>query len=153
MKTAASFASLSKYHDELDRLFDGHQRALLASDLGLALARLTKFGGELDSHIDFEERRLLPLYADLGAETAGGTLEIFQAEHEKLRDSVRQLIQKTELLYPSSDLPGAILQLLTDEAAFKGLFHHHAVREQKQLFARLDERTTEEERETWLAAM
>jgi hypothetical protein len=34
MKTAPSFASLSKYHDELDRLFDGHQRALLASDIG-----------------------------------------------------------------------------------------------------------------------
>jgi iron-sulfur cluster repair protein YtfE (RIC family) len=151
MKPAPSFASLSKVHDELDRLFESHQRALLASDIDAALALLAKFVMELGNHIDFEERRLLPLYADQGGETAGATLEIFQAEHRKLRESIEKLTRQTESLYTSPDLQGDILGLLNDEAGFKGILHHHVAREQKQLFPRLDERTTEEERETWLA--
>ena len=151
MKTPASFASLSQEHKELERLFDNHQRALLASDVGSAVAALTKFQSRLEAHIEFEERRLLPLYADKGAETAGGTLELFQAEHRKLRETVHVLIQKTELLYTAHDLPGAILELMTEETSYKGLFHHHVVREERQLFPRLDERTTPEERETWLS--
>jgi len=151
MKPATSFASLSKHHKELEGLFDTHQRALLTSDIDLALAALSKFRGDLEHHIDFEERRLLPAYADHGGETAGGTLELFQAEHRKLRDSIASLTQRTEQLFTSADLPGSILALLSDEAAFKGLFHHHMAREQKFLFPRLDERTTEKERDTWLS--
>lgn len=151
MKTTPSFTSLVARHKELEHQFDVHQRALLASDIGAAVAALTEFQSQLQAHIDFEERRLLPLYADTQAETAGGTLEIFQAEHRKLREGVHALIQKTELLYTSHDLSGAILQLLSDETSFKGLFQHHAVREQSQLFPRLDERTTEEERKLWLS--
>jgi iron-sulfur cluster repair protein YtfE (RIC family) len=150
MKTTLSFSSLSAEHEELERSFDSHQRALLSSDIGSAIAALTKFQSQLEQHIDFEERRLLPLYADKCAEIIGGTLEILQAEHRKLREDVHTLIQKAELLYTSHDLPGAILQLLTEETTFKGLFQHHAVREERQLFPRLDERTTPEERQMWL---
>ena len=151
MKTAATFASLSHYHEELDQLFDSHQRGLLGSDIDLALTALSKFSSELGNHIDFEEKRLLPLYADQGADVPGGTLEIFQAEHRKLREGVANLIQRTEQLYAMPDLPGGILALLSDEAVFKNLFHHHTTREQKILFPRLDERSTKKERETWLA--
>jgi hemerythrin-like domain-containing protein len=153
MKTTTSFTSLSRHHDELYILFDSHQRALLAGDLDLALTALDEFTNKLEGHIDFEERRLLPLYADKVAEAPGATLELFQAEHRKLRESVRTLVRETKLLRSSSDLPGAILRLLDDEVAFKGLLHHHAAREQRQLFPRLDERTTEEERKMWLGGM
>ena len=151
MKTPPSFTSLIRRHQELEHLFDQHQRALLASDISAAVAALTTFQRALESHIDFEQRRLLPLYADKAAETAGATLEIFQAEHRKLRESVHMLLQKTELLYTSHDLPGAILELLTEETTFRGLLHHHAAREQSHLFPRLDERTTPEERAMWLS--
>jgi hemerythrin-like domain-containing protein len=151
MNTATSFTALSKCHDELERLFDRHQRALLASDIDRAVATLAKFGAELEHHIDFEERRLLPLYADQGAETAGGTLQIFQAEHRKLRDSAADLTRRIQLLHASADTPGDILALLDQESAFKRLFRHHAAREKKLLFPRLDERATEEERRTWLS--
>jgi hemerythrin-like domain-containing protein len=150
MKPAPLFASLSKVHDDLDRLFDSHQRSLLASDINAALGTMRKFGRDLKRHIDFEERRLLPLYADQAAETAGAALEIVQVEHRKLRDGIEKLIHRTESLHSATDLPGAILELLTDEALFKGLFHLHFGREQKTLFPRLDERATEEERKTWL---
>jgi iron-sulfur cluster repair protein YtfE (RIC family) len=149
--TTTSFSSLSKVHAELDRLFNRHQRALFASDVDTALETLKTFGGKLNRHIDYEEHRLLPLYADQGAETAGATLEIFQAEHRKLRDGLTKLTRTTEELSVSEDLTGSILALLDEETAFKGLLHHHASREQNLLFPRLDERTTEEERKMWLA--
>jgi hypothetical protein len=38
MNTTPSFASLSAQHEELEREFDAHQRALLASDVGAAVA-------------------------------------------------------------------------------------------------------------------
>lgn len=151
MKKAPLFASLSQQHEALDRLFDSHQRGLFAGDIDLALAALSKFSGDLERHIEFEERRVLPLYADQAAETPGATLEIVQAEHRKLQDGVATLIRRTEELFEAPDLPGAILALLSEEAMFKSLFHHHAAREEKILFPRLDQLSTEEERQTWLS--
>lgn len=146
MRDSVSFSSLVGEHAELDRLFNSHQRALLARNVDTALAVLTTFGDELTSHMDYEEEKLLPLYADLGAETAGGTLQIFQAEHRKLREDIASLTRHTEALYSSGDILGSILSLLDEEAMFKGLFHHHALRERNLLFPRLDERTTEDQR-------
>ena len=48
-----------------------------------------------------------------GGETEGATLEIFLSEHRKLREQADKLIAKTQALF----------------ALFKGLFHHHALRE------------------------
>jgi hemerythrin-like domain-containing protein len=112
MSESVSFSVLTKDHAELNRLFDGHQRALFAKDLDVAIRSIELFKTELDRHIDFEEHRLLPLYADKGGETSGGTLEIFQAEHRKLRESIRNLETKTEALsldiHVSPDLNGMI---------------------------------------------
>ena len=93
---------------------------------------------------------MLPLYADQGTVTAGETLKILQAEHRKLRHDIASLIQRTEQLFKSVDLPGSTLELLSDEVEFKNLFHHHVDREQKVLFPQLDERAAEEDREARL---
>jgi hemerythrin-like domain-containing protein len=150
MSESVSFSVLTKDHAELNRLFDGHQRALFAKDLDVAIRSIEMFKTELDRHIDFEEQRLLPVYTDKGGETAGGTLELFQAEHRKLGEGIRNLETKSEALRTSTDLVGSILALLDEEALFKGLLHHHALREQNLLFPRLDERTTDQERMLWL---
>ena len=147
---AHSFSSLVGEHAELARLFNSHQRALLERNVGTALAVLNTFGDELYDHIDYEEHALLPLFAAEGGETEGATLRIFQAEHRKLREDTAKLTRKTEQLSSSSDLMGSILSLLDEESMFKGLFHHHALREKNLLFPRLDERTTEEQRERLL---
>lgn len=102
MKTGPSFASLSQQHQNLDRLFDSHQRGLFASD------------------------------------TRSGTCGAIE-------------VCRTNELFATTDLPGATIALLNDEAMFKSLFHHHGSREEKILFPRLDQRSTEEERETWLS--
>jgi hemerythrin-like domain-containing protein len=109
------------------------------------------FGDEIYEHIEYEEKTLLPVFAEEGGETEGATLEIFLSEHRKLREQADKLIAKTQVLFASTDLMGSIIALMDDEALFKGLFHHHALREKNLLFPRLDERTTEEQRERLLA--
>jgi iron-sulfur cluster repair protein YtfE (RIC family) len=141
-----SFSLLEREHAELEHLLDSHQRALLNKNIGTAVAALNTFGDELEQHIEYEEETLLPYYAEHGGETEGGTLTIFQAEHQKLREESVRLAAKTHALYSSKDVMGSILELLDEEAMFKGLFRHHALREKNLLFPRLDERTTEEQR-------
>ncbi len=142
-----TFSSLLSEHDDLGALFDKHQRALLARDVGTALAVITRFENALDRHITYEDEVLLPLYAAKRAETEGGSLPIFRAEHRKLQETAAKLAQSTGALYMSPDMLGAILKLLDEEALFKGLFHHHALREENLLFPRLDAFTSEAERE------
>jgi iron-sulfur cluster repair protein YtfE (RIC family) len=151
-KYAHSFSCLIGEHAELERLFDSHQRALLERNVGAAAAVLKAFDDELCEHIDYEEAILLPLFAQEGGETEGATLEIFQAEHRKLREQAEKLTRKTQALFASSDLMGSIIALMDEETLFKGLFHHHALREKNLLFPRLDERTTEEQRERLLGS-
>jgi hemerythrin-like domain-containing protein len=150
-KTPHSFSCLIGEHAELERLFDSHQRALLEGNVGTALAVVKAFGDGLYEHIEYEEKTLLPVFADEGGETEGATLEIFLSEHRKLREQADKLTAKTQALFASADLMGSIIALMDDEALFKGLFHHHALREKNLLFPRLDERTTEEQRERLLA--
>jgi iron-sulfur cluster repair protein YtfE (RIC family) len=150
-KIPHSFSCLIGEHAELERLFDSHQRALLEGNVGTALAVVKAFGDELYEHIQYEEKTLLPVFAEEGGETEGATLEIFLSEHRKLREQADKLIAKTQALFASTDLMRSTIALMDDEALFKGLFHHHALREKNLLFPRLDERTTEEQRERLLA--
>ena len=140
------FSILLGEHDELEELFNKHQRALLARDLDAALATISTFENTLKRHIAYEDEVLLPLFAAKRAETEGATLLIFHAEHRKLRDTAANLSKSTAALYDSSDILGSILKLLDDESLFKGLFNHHALREKNLFFPRLDACTTEFER-------
>src|SRR2546423_53098 len=81
-----------------------HQRAVLEGNVGTAVAALKTFDDELWEHIDYEEKTLLPLFAQEGGETEGATLKIFQAEHRKLREQADRLTKKTQALFASSDL-------------------------------------------------
>jgi hemerythrin-like domain-containing protein len=146
MRAKQTFASILAEHSEMERLFDKHQRALLSKDLEGAVATLKTFENELGRHIALEDEVLLPLYAAKGGEVEGGTLSIFHAEHRKLQEMTASLARDTAALESSSDLLGSILQLFDQEALFKGLFTHHAVREENLLFPRLEACTTEAER-------
>src|SRR2546426_10219874 len=137
-----TFSSLLWEHAELERLFENHQRALISKDIGAALATITTFENQLKRHIGFEEEVVLPLYKSKGAEVEGGNLPIFQAEHRKLRETVANLARHTGALYEAPDMLGSIVHLMDEEALFKGLFNHHALREQNLLFPRLDALTT-----------
>ena len=146
-KAGHTFSSLLSEHEELEHLFENHQRALLSKDIGAAFAIITTFENALKQHIRYEDEVLLPLYASRGAEREGATLPIFHAEHRKLREYAATLARHTSALYTSHDMLGSILKILDEEALFKGLFSHHALREQNLLFPGLDACTTEAERE------
>jgi hemerythrin-like domain-containing protein len=146
MSPTQTFASILAQHSDLERLFDKHQRALLSKDLEGAMATLKTFENELGRHIAIEDQVLLPLYSAKGGEVEGGTLAIFHAEHRKLQEMAASLAQDTAALESSSDLLGSILKLLDQEALFKGLFSHHAAREENLLFPRLEACTTAVER-------
>jgi regulator of cell morphogenesis and NO signaling len=145
-----SFSSLQCEHADLERVFEKHQRALISRDVPTAFATIVTFESNLKRHIAFEEEVLLPLYKTKGGEVEGGTLPIFQAEHRKLREIVARLARHTDGLYTTPDILGAILELLDEEALFKGLMAHHTLREQNLLFPRLDALTAESEREKML---
>jgi hemerythrin-like domain-containing protein len=146
MTAKHTFVSILAEHTELERLFEKHQRALLSRDLDGAVATLKTFENELGRHIAIEDEVLLPLYAAKCGEVEGGTLAIFHAEHRKLQEMTTSLVRISEALESSSDVLGSILNLLDQEALFKGLFSHHAMREENLLFPRLEACTTAAER-------
>jgi hemerythrin-like domain-containing protein len=141
------FGAVISEHIDLEHLFEKHQRALLSRDIAASVATIQAFERALNQHIAFEDDVLLPLYASKGAEVEGGTLPIFLAEHRKLREMAADLSRRSALLENSPDILGAILEILDQEALFKGLFSHHAVREENLLFPGLEACTTEAERE------
>ena len=142
-----TFYSVLSEHIDLEHLFEKHQRALVSRDIAASLAAIQAFERGLLQHIAFEDDVLLPLYAAKGAEVEGGTLSIFHAEHRKLKEMAEDLVRQSLALERSSDLLGSILEILDHEALFKGLFSHHAVREENLLFPALEARTTQGERE------
>lgn len=146
----APLGVLLEEHEGLTKLFESHQRALLAKDLDNAIPVLSKFQDDLLRHIRFEEAWLLPKYAQEGGETAGGTLAIFQAEHRKLQEMMESLARATQNLVTASDPDAQIIAIFDQETVFKGLFNHHAHREQNILFPRLEARTTAAERKELL---
>lgn len=142
-----TLSSVLAEHLDLENLFEKHQRALVARDIPASIATIQAFERALHQHIAFEDDVLLPLYASKGAEVEGGTLPIFHAEHRKLREMTTGLVKRTRALEWTSDVVGGILEILDQEALFKGLFSHHAVREENLLFPRLAACTTEWEQE------
>jgi len=133
-----TLGSVLAEHSELEAMFQKHQRSLLMRDLQAAVATLKTFQNALARHIAYEDEVLLPLYASKGLEVEGGTLPIFHAEHRKLSEMTAKLVRETDALEASNDLLGSILKLLDDETLFKGLFAHHALREENLLFPGLE---------------
>jgi hemerythrin-like domain-containing protein len=145
-----SLGILLDEHEHLGRLFDSHQRALLAKDIDNATLLLSKFQDDLLRHIRFEETSVLPKYVQEAGETEGGTLAIFQAEHRKLQEMIDSLRRATLHLFSARDLDAQIIAIFEKETLFKGLFQHHAHREQNILIPRLETRTTAAERKDLL---
>ncbi len=100
----------------------------ISKDVPAAFAAIVTFENNLNRHIAFEEEVPLLLHRAKEGEVEGGTLPIFQAEHQKPRDSAARLAHHTDALYTTSDVLGAILRLLDEEALFKGLVAHHTLR-------------------------
>ncbi|HEX7294957.1 MAG TPA: hemerythrin domain-containing protein [Pyrinomonadaceae bacterium] len=141
-----SFNDLLVIHRQLDQEFLEHQRALIRGDLIAALRRLDEYERQLLDHIKDEEEILLPIFGARVEAPVGGSAEIFRNEHIKIRDYVELLKAEIPKLSKAEDRERAAIFMLDSETTFKRLMVHHDNREQKFLYPRLDQVTTEGER-------
>lgn len=135
---ALSFLSLLDVHDRLDDLFLRHQEAVLLFDVERSSATLDEYERELVEHMHFEENALFPIY-ERAMPIAGGGIDLFRNEHQKLLRYVNGIRKSFENLRPREPGgPARIIELLDFEAKFKGLLKHHDLRERNILYPVLD---------------
>jgi iron-sulfur cluster repair protein YtfE (RIC family) len=142
-----SFNDLLELHQQLDKLFLEHQRALMRLDLDRAGSLLVEYETGLLAHMRDEEELMIPLDRQRAAAPTGGTAEIFLGEHEKLRQFLNLFKQEITKIKESDDVERGVLFLIDSQHLFKRLLVHHDAREQKILYPLLDDVTTESERE------
>lgn len=138
-----SFNELMSYHEGLFDLFERHQEALLLFDLPLAIRLLEEFQRDMARHIAAEEAVILPVYGNRAGPVPGGTLEIFLAEHRKMKQVIESLLDEARQLQP---VPRPMIAFLDREFTFKHLMSHHDKREENLLYRWMDRITTPDER-------
>lgn len=147
---APSFLSLLEVHDRLNELFHRHQEAVLLFDVELSSETLDAYERELVEHMRFEEDALFPIY-ERAMPIAGGGIDLFRKEHQKLLRYVNGIRRSFETLRPRDSGGSArIIDLLDFEARFKSLLTHHDLRERNILYPVLDRVATAEEKEALL---
>lgn len=142
-----SFNDLLQVHRELDELFFQHQRALMRIEIDRAEAVLAEYSRDLLAHIRDEEEVMLPIYGERVNAPVGGAMDIFLAEHEKLRQFLALFAEEINKIRKLDDLERGVLFLIDSQHLFKRLLVHHDTREKKMLYPLLDQVTTEAERE------
>jgi hemerythrin-like domain-containing protein len=152
MEKKLSFLTLLEVHRELDEIFFRHQEALLLCDIDRAIDELKIHERKLLIHMQDEEELLLPIYVARADKIPGGSLELFTAEHKKMK---KFLAEFSETLPPMrakapSALRRSIIALLDRQFMYKHLSEHHDLRERNVLYPWLDRITSEDERRALL---
>ena len=134
--TSPPLSQLLDVHRDLESLLAAHQAALLDRDLKSARDRLDRFRAALVSHIEDEERWILPAYEEL-PHTTESYSKLYRGEHRKLLAIATEIGERLDAL---TDDPSAaeVISLLDRECFFKDLMSHHDVREQNDLYPVLD---------------
>ena len=124
-------------HQEMDELFLQHQEALLEQDWAKAQARYDAFHALLLSHIELEDRVLLPLHQQL-AKPQWRSL-VYTAEHDKVLEIAQIMAERIAAPKPedASQRLRWIIKLLDDERSLKNLVEHHNEREEKGMLPEL----------------
>jgi hemerythrin-like domain-containing protein len=108
---------------------------------------LAEYSRDLLAHIHDEKEVMLPIYEERVNAPVGGALDIFFAEHEKLRQFLALFAAEIGKIREMDDVERGVLFLIDSQHLFKRLLVHHDAREKKMLYPLLDEVTTEGERE------
>jgi iron-sulfur cluster repair protein YtfE (RIC family) len=139
-------------HHELDKLLASHQACLVQGTVADAIVVWNQFREALTEHADDEEQRLFPLYQERVTIPAGGSIELFNAEHNKIRAFLSEISGRlqdlTPVIRPEAHL---IVAIIEREYELKRLLEHHDMREANFLYPLLDRCTTPEEREKLLS--
>lgn len=137
---------LMRYHEELHELFYRHQLALLRMDFEEAHRRLKQYEAALFKHMRDEEEFLFPIYEARATKVRGETLDVFLADHQKMKLYLELYDREVPALANEDEPARKLLQLLDSQTTFKRLCGHHDTREEKILYPVLDRLTTEEEK-------
>lgn len=149
-----TFLSLLGLHHELDSLLAKHQARLVSGAITKALDNWVEFTAALTIHADDEELYLLPLYQKRVTIPRGGTVELFLAEHKKIRAFLAEISGLlNEVKGMPEPGPHRIIVILEREYEFKKLLEHHDMREKNFLYPLLDGSTTAAERKKLLAKL
>lgn len=148
-----SFNDLLDVHRELDELLFQHQRALMRIEIDRAEELLAEYARDLLAHIRDEEEVMLPIYSERVKAPVGGAVDIFLAEHEKLRRFLALFAEEIARIRQMDDQERGVLFLIDSQHLFKRLLVHHDTREKKMMYPLLDQVTTEAEREELFAKL
>ncbi len=133
-------------HQQLDEIFLLHQEALLQGHLQAAADILDAFNTCHTLHMNFEDKVLLPMYADL-EEQGKWNATLYHQEHQKIQDLYGRIEEGLQWLIKQSLDPSQlrrnIINLLDREKSFKGLCEHHQEREEASLLVELDRQCDE----------
>jgi hypothetical protein len=153
MSNDPSFLQLTKVHQWLDELFLAHRTALLSLDLSQAKLLFDRYETNLLLHMKDEEESLIPIYGARISDVPGGAVELFIAEHKKIRGFLAEFHQALGELRSQKGiaLKHQAIELLDREGMYHGLLQHHHARERNALYPWLDLITSVEERATLLA--
>jgi hemerythrin-like domain-containing protein len=152
MERELSFLTLLALHRELDEIFFRHQEALLLCEIDRAMHELNTHERKLLGHMQDEEELLLPIYTARTDKIPGGSLELFTAEHKKMKKFLAEFFATLSEMRAGapSDLRRSIIALLDRQFMYKHLSEHHDLRERNVLYPWLDRVTSNEERRALL---
>ncbi len=122
-------------HIALGDLFARHQEALVERRWADAARLLEEYEQSLRSHIDLEERQLLPRCGARGE--ARWPRAVYQAEHRRIEQLLRKAAERLRHAQGSGISSRRLIWLLDEERTLKHLLEHHHEREEKALFVEL----------------
>jgi len=93
MSSDSSFLRLTEVHQWLDELFLAHRTALLSLELSQANLLFDRYESNLLAHMKDEEESLIPIYGARISDVPGGAVELFIAEHKKIRGFLAEFRQ------------------------------------------------------------
>ena len=138
---ATQFNSLlqcvSYYHREIDEMLLLHQEAVIVQDIPLAEEALRLFSKLLHTHIEVEDKLLMPHHEKIESEVRWRT-QVYRDEHTKLFDllgKIREMLRKAP---DSVDMRRWVIEFIDYERTFKNVMEHHEEREEKGLLPELD---------------
>lgn len=151
-QTENSFLILLDLHHDLDHLLVTHQASLIQGHTAEAVGNWHAFATMLAEHARDEEDHLLPVYAARVSIPAGGTVELFLAEHIKIRAFLKEIGERIDGLPGSGrPQPSEIITIIEREYELKRLLEHHDMREKNFLYPLLDRCTMTDERRELLS--
>ena len=149
-----SLLDLLEVHSSLREKFALHRDLVVGLAFGKALGALEAFERDLRSHMELEERHVMPLYEERVGHVLGGDPQFFYLEHknilrnpERAKESLRKL---------AADARAGCRQaheFIQEENILYHVMEHHDLREKNILYPCLDQKLSPEERSSLLTAL